>query len=210
MLLSCRMELLQVNVNVLSQPEVNGTTGSAVTTPAAQWTMLSYQVMLIFSLFYQTHILQLLCLTLQDVCWRFISLRIRRLGRTEYLLRSMFSEGWMCIFAGNIISGELWHKLNKCHMQSRVLVVEGSLLEIPQTIEAILQACDPTHQQGVLVALTVSDVSCVKQHHQQFWQWTFCQSESILLARFAQLNVVIYDWTGFCQSQIGFWIHVRT
>jgi hypothetical protein len=94
--------------------------------------------------------------------------------------------------------------------RSRVLVVEGSLWEIPQTIEAILQACDARHQQGVLVALTVSDVSCVKQHHQQFWQWTFCQSESILLARFAQLNVVIYDWTGVCQSQIGFWIHVHT
>jgi hypothetical protein len=45
------MELLQVNVNVLSQPEVNGTTGSAVTTPAAQWTMLPYQVMLILPLF---------------------------------------------------------------------------------------------------------------------------------------------------------------
>ncbi len=77
--------------------------------------------------------------------------------------------------------------------RSRVLVVEGSLWEIPQTIEAILQACDATHQQGVLVALTVSDVSCVKQHHQQF-----CQSESILLARFAQLNVVIYDSEYMC------------
>ncbi len=93
MLLSCRMELLQVNVNVLSQPVVNGTTGSAVTTPAAQWTMLSYQVMLILPSSYQTHILQLLCLTLQDVCGRLVSLRIRRLGRTEYLLASMFSEG---------------------------------------------------------------------------------------------------------------------
>jgi hypothetical protein len=50
MLLSCRMELSQVNVNVLSQPVVNGTTGSAVTTTAAQWTMLSYQVMLILPL----------------------------------------------------------------------------------------------------------------------------------------------------------------
>jgi hypothetical protein len=44
-------------------------------------------------------------------------LRIQRLGRTEYLLPSMFSEAWMCIFAGNIISGALWHKLNKCHRQ---------------------------------------------------------------------------------------------
>jgi hypothetical protein len=56
----------------------------------------------------------------------------------------------------------------------------------------------------VLVALTVSDVSCVKQHHQQFWQWTFCQSESILRARFAQLNVV-YLWLNWSLS-ISDWI----
>jgi sugar/nucleoside kinase (ribokinase family) len=104
-----RMELLQVNVNVLSQPVVNGTTGSAVTTPAAQWTMLSYQ-------------------------------------GTSSLVH--FDT-----------------KLTSAIGRSRVLVVEGSLWEIPQTIEAILQACDATHQQGVLVALTVSNVSCVKQHH---------------------------------------------
>jgi sugar/nucleoside kinase (ribokinase family) len=53
--------------------------------------------------------------------------------------------------------------------RSRVLVVEGYLWEIPQTIEAIAKACEAAHQQGVLVALTASDVSCVKRHHQQFW-----------------------------------------
>jgi sugar/nucleoside kinase (ribokinase family) len=47
--------------------------------------------------------------------------------------------------------------------------VEGYLWEIPQTIEAIAKACEAAHQQGVLVALTASDVSCVKRHHQQFW-----------------------------------------
>ncbi len=53
--------------------------------------------------------------------------------------------------------------------RSRILVVEGYLWEIPETIEAIAQACEAAHRQGVLVALTASDVSCVKRHHQQFW-----------------------------------------
>jgi sugar/nucleoside kinase (ribokinase family) len=47
--------------------------------------------------------------------------------------------------------------------------VEGYLWEIPETIEAIARACEAAHRQGVLVALTASDVSCVKRHHQQFW-----------------------------------------
>jgi sugar/nucleoside kinase (ribokinase family) len=55
--------------------------------------------------------------------------------------------------------------------KSRVLVVEGYLWEIPRTIEAIAQACEAAHQQGVLVALTASDVSCVERHHQQFWSF---------------------------------------
>lgn len=53
--------------------------------------------------------------------------------------------------------------------RSRVLVVEGYLWEIPQTIEAIAQACEAARQQGVLVALTASDVSCVTRYRQQFW-----------------------------------------
>lgn len=53
--------------------------------------------------------------------------------------------------------------------KSRVLVVEGYLWEISQTIEAIAQACEAARQQGVLVALTASDVSCVTRHRQQFW-----------------------------------------
>ncbi|KAH8970367.1 hypothetical protein BDL97_02G085500 [Sphagnum fallax] len=63
--------------------------------------------------------------------------------------------------------------------KSRVLVVEGYLWEIPRTIEAIAQACEAAHQQGVLVALTASDVSCVQRHHQQFWD-VMCKSADIL------------------------------
>uniref|UniRef100_A0A7I4AR62 Carbohydrate kinase PfkB domain-containing protein n=2 Tax=Physcomitrium patens TaxID=3218 RepID=A0A7I4AR62_PHYPA len=65
--------------------------------------------------------------------------------------------------------------------KSRVLVVEGYLWEINQTIEAIAQACETARQQGVLVALTASDVSCVTRHRQQFWD-VMCQSSDILFA----------------------------
>ncbi len=57
-------------------------------------------------------------LRLQDVCGMLVSFRrIRKWGRNEFLLPTMVSEGRMCIFAGNIISGALWHKLSKCHRQ---------------------------------------------------------------------------------------------
>jgi sugar/nucleoside kinase (ribokinase family) len=114
-LVSSRTKLQRANVHFLSQPIVDGTTGSVIvlTTPDAQRTMLSYQGM-----------------------------------------------SSVVHFDTNLASA-----ISK----SRILVVEGYLWEIPETIEAIAQACEAAHRQGVLVALTASDVSCVKRHHQQFW-----------------------------------------
>jgi hypothetical protein len=110
-----RTKLQRANVHFLSQPIVDGTTGSVIvlTTPDAHRTMLSYQGM-----------------------------------------------SSVVHFDTNLASA-----ISK----SRILVVEGYLWEIPETIEAIAQACEAAHRQGVLVALTASDVSCVKRHHQQFW-----------------------------------------
>ncbi|XP_024356535.1 uncharacterized protein [Physcomitrium patens] len=65
--------------------------------------------------------------------------------------------------------------------KSRVLIVEGYLWEISQTIEAIAQACDAARRQGVLVALTASDVSCVTRHRPQFWS-VMRHSSDILFA----------------------------
>lgn len=65
--------------------------------------------------------------------------------------------------------------------KSRVLVVEGYLWEIGQTIQAIAQACEAARQQGVLVALTASDVSCVRRHRDQFWD-VMCKNTDILFA----------------------------
>jgi hypothetical protein len=103
------MELLQANVNFLSQPVVNGTTGSVVvlTTPDAQRTMLSYQVIILPLFLLHLHS-AVTVLRLQDVCGMRVSFRrIRKWRRIEFLLPSIVSEGRLCIFAGNVISGAL-------------------------------------------------------------------------------------------------------
>jgi sugar/nucleoside kinase (ribokinase family) len=86
-------------------------------------------------------------------------------GELNICCQACFQRGECAFLQGTSSLVHFDTKLTSAIGRSRVLVVEGSLWEIPQTIEAILQACDATHQQGVLVALTVSNVSCVKQHH---------------------------------------------
>ncbi|KAG0569113.1 hypothetical protein M758_6G061600 [Ceratodon purpureus] len=122
-----RTKLLRANVHFLSQPVVEGTTGTVIvlTTPDAQRTMLSYQGM-------------------------------SSIVNFDTVLASAIAK-------------------------SRVLVVEGYLWEISQTIDAIAQACEAACQQGVLVALTASDVSCVTRHRQQFLD-VMCKSTDILFA----------------------------
>ncbi|CAN6294180.1 unnamed protein product [Urochloa humidicola] len=53
--------------------------------------------------------------------------------------------------------------------KSNVLVVEGYLFELPHTIEAIKQACEDAHKNGALIAVTASDVSCIKRCYNDFW-----------------------------------------
>ncbi|WVZ57727.1 hypothetical protein U9M48_008076 [Paspalum notatum var. saurae] len=53
--------------------------------------------------------------------------------------------------------------------KSNVLIVEGYLFELPHTIEAIRQACEDAHKNGSLIAVTASDVSCIKRCYNDFW-----------------------------------------
>lgn len=53
--------------------------------------------------------------------------------------------------------------------QSRVLVVEGYLWDLPKTVDAIESACKIAKARGTLVALTASDVFCVQRHLDRFW-----------------------------------------
>lgn len=53
--------------------------------------------------------------------------------------------------------------------RTNVLVVEGYLFELPDTIKAIQKACEEAHRSGAIVAVTASDVSCIKRHFDDFW-----------------------------------------
>lgn len=52
--------------------------------------------------------------------------------------------------------------------KSNVLIVEGYLFELPHTIEAIKQACEDAHKNGAIIAVTASDVSCIKRCYNDF------------------------------------------
>ncbi|CAK9309372.1 unnamed protein product [Citrullus colocynthis] len=54
--------------------------------------------------------------------------------------------------------------------KTNVLVVEGYLFELPDTIKTIQKACEEAHRSGALVAVTASDVSCVERHFDDFWE----------------------------------------
>ena len=64
---------------------------------------------------------------------------------------------------------------------SKMLVVEGYLWELPETVDAIARACVAAKAKGVMVALTASDVSCVLRFRQQFWCVFFTSLSRILL-----------------------------
>lgn len=52
---------------------------------------------------------------------------------------------------------------------TKILVVEGYLFELPDTIETIKKACEEACRSGSLVAVTASDVSCIERHYDEFW-----------------------------------------
>ena len=54
--------------------------------------------------------------------------------------------------------------------KTNILVVEGYLFELPDTIKAITKACMEARSNGALVAVTASDVSCIERHFDHFWE----------------------------------------
>nr|XP_010919935.1 uncharacterized protein LOC105043908 [Elaeis guineensis] len=111
-----RAKLHRANVNFLSKPVEDGTTGTVIvlTTPDAQRTMLAYQG------------------TSSTVDY-------------DPYLASVISK-------------------------TNVLVIEGYLFELPHTIETILKACEDARRNGVLIAVTASDVSCIERCYDDFWE----------------------------------------
>ncbi|KAG6750912.1 hypothetical protein POTOM_045427 [Populus tomentosa] len=111
-----RSKLQRANVNFLSEPVKDGTTGTVIvlTTPDAQRTMLAYQG------------------TSSTVNY-------------DPCLASIISK-------------------------TKILVVEGYLFELPDTIKTISKACEEARRRGALVAITASDVSCIERHYDDFWE----------------------------------------
>ncbi|KAG6752053.1 hypothetical protein NC652_031337 [Populus alba x Populus x berolinensis] len=111
-----RSKLQRANVNFLSEPVKDGTTGTVIvlTTPDAQRTMLAYQG------------------TSSTVNY-------------DPCLASIISK-------------------------TKILVVEGYLFELPDTIKTISKACEEARRSGALVAITASDVSCIERHYDDFWE----------------------------------------
>ncbi|GAB2264931.1 hypothetical protein Dimus_000002 [Dionaea muscipula] len=54
--------------------------------------------------------------------------------------------------------------------KTNILVVEGYLFELPDTIQTITNACKDAHGNGALVAVTASDVSCIERHFDDYWE----------------------------------------
>ncbi|KAL3521766.1 hypothetical protein ACH5RR_019915 [Cinchona calisaya] len=53
--------------------------------------------------------------------------------------------------------------------KTNILVVEGYLFELPDTIKTISKACEIARSSGALVAITASDISCIERHYDDFW-----------------------------------------
>ncbi|KAG6495145.1 uncharacterized sugar kinase slr0537-like [Zingiber officinale] len=111
-----RAKLCRANVNFLSKPVKDGTTGTVIvlTTPDAQRTMLAYQ------------------------------------GRSSTIDYDPY--------LASLVS------------KTNILVIEGYLFEFPHTIKTIALACEEAHRSGALIAITASDVSCIKRCYDDFWE----------------------------------------
>ncbi|OIW05574.1 hypothetical protein TanjilG_23360 [Lupinus angustifolius] len=111
-----REKLRRANVQFLSEPIKDGTTGTVIvlTTPDAQRTMLAYQ------------------------------------GTSSTVNYDI--------------------SLSSAVSKTNILVVEGYLFELPDTIKTITKACEVARTNGALVAITASDVSCIERHLDDFWE----------------------------------------
>ncbi|CAM6087622.1 unnamed protein product [Calypogeia fissa] len=84
--------------------------------------------------------------------------------------------------------------LEKQISMSRVLVVEGYLWELSETIETIARACKKAKEQGVLVALTASDVSCVNRHREKMWE-VVAESADILFTNADEARALLGSYS---------------
>ncbi|KAM3398353.1 hypothetical protein P3S68_001868 [Capsicum galapagoense] len=51
-----------------------------------------------------------------------------------------------------------------------ILVVEGYLFELLDTIRTISKVCEKSRKNGALVSITASDVSCIERYYDDYWE----------------------------------------
>uniref|UniRef100_A0A1D1YIM3 Putative sugar kinase slr0537 n=1 Tax=Anthurium amnicola TaxID=1678845 RepID=A0A1D1YIM3_9ARAE len=54
--------------------------------------------------------------------------------------------------------------------KTNILVLEGYLFELTDTAKTIIKACEHAHENGALIAVTASDVSCIQRCYDNFWE----------------------------------------
>mmetsp|Transcript_22828 Transcript_22828/g.31806 ORF Transcript_22828/g.31806 Transcript_22828/m.31806 type:complete len:473 (-) Transcript_22828:192-1610(-) len=60
--------------------------------------------------------------------------------------------------------------LDQAIAETDVLIIEGYLWEMPETIASIKRAIQTAKAFGVKIAFTASDASCVSKHKDEFWE----------------------------------------
>lgn len=154
-----REKLRRANVQFLSAPMKDGTTGTVIvlTTPDAQRTMLAYQVQYTTNVIFQQDILGILKLLLP------------LLANSMSSINSVDANISVLRFQGTSSTVNYDASLASAVSKTNILVVEGYLFELPDTIKAITKACEKARTNGALVAITASDVSCIERHFDDFW-----------------------------------------
>eukprot|EP00239_Pterosperma_sp_CCMP1384_P006425 CAMPEP_0197854406 /NCGR_PEP_ID=MMETSP1438-20131217/24621_1 /TAXON_ID=1461541 /ORGANISM="Pterosperma sp., Strain CCMP1384" /LENGTH=477 /DNA_ID=CAMNT_0043469135 /DNA_START=134 /DNA_END=1563 /DNA_ORIENTATION=- len=71
-----------------------------------------------------------------------------------------------------------------------VLMIEGYLWEMPDTIETIKRSITKARAKGTIVALTASDASCVDRHGEEFWELLESGDVDIFFANAAEARAM--------------------
>ncbi|CAA7039677.1 unnamed protein product [Microthlaspi erraticum] len=81
--------------------------------------------------------------------------------------------------------------------KTNVFVVEGYLVELPDTRRTITKA----HRNGALVAVTAPDVSCIERHYDDFWDIVGNYADIIFAnSDEAREFVTLLSWLGHTPS----------
>ncbi|PON49507.1 Adenosine kinase [Trema orientale] len=89
---------------------------------------------------------------------------------TVIVLTTPDAQRTMLAYQGTSSTVNFDQCLAKIISNTKILVVEGYLFELPDTIKTIKQACEEACRSGSLVAVTASDVSCIERHYDEYWE----------------------------------------